>query len=482
MKILSYALLLLVVMLCVISTPLVAEPIAKEMNCLTVDYAEIVKSLEQGRYRFSRTNNNNDQQLPTFDYDDKQPFKNYLAYARQLILQKNPRAQLPCPINNEVHKLLAQQSPQTNFTTVVDFISPFELSQKNNDKAVLLIHGLTDSPYVFHDLASFYYQQGFTVRTLLLPGHATAPADLIDVELTQWRKATNYAINRTLKDFDNVYLGGFSTGGALILDYLMANEESNKETDKTAKQDVNNKMKDKISGLFLWSPASKAKSDMAWLAQYVDLIPFLDWVSKGADSDFAKYESFPLNAGAQVHNLMSELTAGNVVLPTKIKKIPMFVVVSEHDQTIDTDVTLALVTQWHHAADKMAVNKDTVIYYGDKSKAKQQLSASINLVVPSCNKGELCANVHDVAHTSVTNAPSNRHYGLDGNYRNCSHYVGDMVLYKQCKTSDNVIVGEKTAANLQLDKPLYRLTYNPYYQQMLNEITIFLQKTGDVAQ
>jgi esterase/lipase len=468
MKILLNPLLLLMSTLLAISTPAVAESTAKNMNCLLVDYAEIVKSIEEGKYRFS--NKNDGQQLLTFDYAAQKPFKEYLAYARRLILQKNPRAQQSCPINNEVHKILTLQTSSTEFAKVVDFISPFELRKKNSDKAILLIHGLTDSPYVFHDLAAFYYQQGFTVRTLLLPGHATAPADLIDVELAQWREATNYAINRTLKDFDNVYLGGFSTGGALILDYLMANEQANDE--------VNIKLK----GLFLWSPASKAKSDIAWLAQYVDLIPFLDWVGKDADSDFAKYESFPFNAGAQVHSLMSELLVSDVVLPIKIKNIPMFVVISEHDQTIATDATLALVTQWHNSTGKKDSNKDVVIYYGDKSKAKQQLPLNLNLVVPTCEESELCAKVHDVAHTSVTNAPSNIHYGLAGNYRNCGHYIGDMALYQQCKTSENVIVGEKTAHNLQQGKPLYRLTYNPYYQQMLNEIKIFLQATGGEIQ
>ncbi|NQZ81534.1 MAG: alpha/beta fold hydrolase [Colwellia sp.] len=463
---LSRTVLLLITAMLFVPMSLYAEP-AAENNCLTVDNSEIVKSIEGGKYRFS--NKVDEQELVTFDYAENQPFEQYLAYARQLIEQKNPRAQQYCPIDNDVFRLLSKQNSWKRLAQVSDFIAPFELKQINNDKAILLIHGLTDSPYVFHDLAAFYYQQGFTVRTLLLPGHATAPADLIDVELSQWRQATDYAITRTLGDFDNVYLGGFSTGGALILDYLITNEDANKEPN------------DKIKGLFLWSPASKAKSDIAWLAQYVDLIPFLDWVGKDADSDFAKYESFPFNAGAQVHDLMNDVYADNVDLPIKIKNIPMFVVVSEHDQTISTDATLGLISQWHNSSQQMNSGSDTVIYYGNADKSKQQLPKNLNLIVPICNEAELCAKVYDVAHTSVTNAPTNRHYGVDGQYRNCSHYVSDMVIYQQCKMSEQVIVGEKTAQNLQLGKPLYRLTYNPYYQQMLNEIKTFLKKS-DAAQ
>jgi len=450
--------LVLVITLLPLSISLYAKPIAKEINCLQLDYKEIVKSIEDGKYRFSNIPDN--QQLATFDYKIKQSFAQYLVFARQLISQKNPRSQQSCPIDNDVYKLLVKQHSVVEPAKVIDFIAPFELRQKDNDKAILLIHGLTDSPYVFHNLATFYYQQGFSVRTLLLPGHATAPSDLIDVELAQWRQATNYAINRTLADFDSVYLGGFSTGGSLILDHLM----------------VLDNISDKLAGIFLWSPASKAASDIAWLAQYVDLIPFLDWVGKDADSDFAKYESFPFNGGAQVHQLMTELMADDVVLSNDIKNIPMFVVVSEHDQTIDTEATLALVSQWH-TSDKRLSSLDTVIYYGDGSKVKQQLLSDIHVIVPTCVEEELCSKVYDVAHTSVTNAPTNAHYGIAGEYRNCSHYVGNMALYKQCKTSREVIVGEKTEQNLQLGKPLYRLTYNPYYQQMLNDIKVFLNNT-----
>jgi len=460
MKALPHAMLVFVLTLLPLSMMLYAKPIPKVNNCLQLDYKTIVESIEDGKYRFSNASDH--QQQVTFDYEAKQSFAQYLAFARQLISQRNPRAQQSCPIDNDVYKLLVKQHAVVEPAKVIDFIAPFELRQKDNDKAILLIHGLTDSPYVFHNLATFYYQQGFNVRTLLLPGHATAPADLIDVELTQWRQATNYAINRTLADFDSVYLGGFSTGGALILDHLMAQET----------------LSDKVEGIFLWSPASKASSDIAWLAQYVDLIPFLDWVGKDADSDFAKYESFPFNAGAQVHQLMTELMADDVVLSNDIKNIPMFVVVSEHDQTINTDATLALISQWHKSDTRSNGSTDTVIYYGDANKVKQ-LSSDINVIVPTCMEGKLCSKVYDVAHTSVTNAPTNAHYGIEGNYRNCSHYLGNMALYQQCKISEQAIVGEKTEQNIQLGKPLYRLTYNPYYQQMLNEIKTFLKNTDE---
>ena len=377
---------------------------------------------------------------------------------------KNPQGERPCPIVSPTTRVLAKQNKWPEQGRVSDLVAPFELSQENNNKGILLLHGLTDSPYVFHDLAAFYHQQGFTVRTLLLPGHGTAASDLIDVDVEQWRTAASYGIGRMLLDFEQVYLGGFSTGGALILDYLMARED----------------VDDKVSGVFLWSPASKASSDLAWLARYVDAIPFVDWLGKEADTDFAKYESFPFNAGAQVHALMASYTGENARKNRTLHNIPLFVVAGEHDQTINTQATLALLNEWHQPNKRQRTSMDTLIYYGSKSVASSSLPDKFNLVVPDCLAGQLCQSVYDVAHTAPTNSPDNLHYGTKGKYRNCGHYQTDMEKFRQCKQGTDVIVGERTEINLNLDKPLQRLTYNPFFQEMLEEISLFLKKTSGI--
>ncbi|WP_317634257.1 alpha/beta hydrolase [Pseudomonas tohonis] len=47
--------------------------------------------------------------------------------------------------------------------------------------AVVMLHGLTDSPYSLRHLALRYRQAGFVVLGLRLPGHGTVPAALTDV-------------------------------------------------------------------------------------------------------------------------------------------------------------------------------------------------------------------------------------------------------------------------------------------------------------
>ena len=429
------------------------------INCLTLseDYAGMSALIDGGDYRYIKPEGS--KQVTSFSYQPNISYSEYLNYAMNEISRKNPRADMPCPIMSATFQQLAKQNSWSGNTSISQLIAPFELINKGSEKAIVLIHGLTDSPYSYHDLAQFFYQQGFTVRTLLLPGHATAPSDLLDVSYKQWQQATQYAIERTLMDFDQVYLGGFSTGGALIFDYLMQQQKAD----------------EKIKGLFMWSPASKAKSDYAWLAKYVDYIPFVDWLDLDTDIDFAKYESFPYNAAAQVHSLMSRIVGKNAIKQRNMHDIPLFVVVSEHDQTIATEQTLVLIEQWQQSKTSLNNKHTTLVYYGDKENIPLVLADNITITVPSCPATGLCQEVFDIAHTGTTNAPTNAHYGLNGQYRNCGHYVKELVRYLKCKQSDNVAKGELTEANLANHQLLQRLTYNPYYQQMLISMEKFLQ-------
>jgi esterase/lipase len=432
------------------------------LNCVTInnDLAQIEKFKQAGTYRFS----NGGVQRINFDFASNQPFKDYLAAARAHINAQNPKASMPCPITTATSKRLYADKP----LQVVDLITPFELKANNEKAAVLLIHGLTDSPYLFHDLANSFVEQGISVRTLLLPGHGTAAEALVDIDQADWRQAASYAIKSMFNDFDNVYLGGFSTGGALVVDYLNRNT-------------LNETEQQKLKGVMLWSPASEAKASMAWAAKYVSW--FKDYLDEAADIDFAKYESFPANAGAQVHALMKRIA------PKKLKGLsntPFFVVASEVDQTINTEATVNMLARWH-AQNGAAQTKDKLVYYfgyeaesGVKNSKENPLKAlpdTLKIITASSCEGQVyCKNIRDIAHTSPTNAPSNAHYGWQGSYRNCEHLTGTE-LFASCKTVSSPTLGELTEANLAATPNLQRLTFNPYYEQMLEQMQRFIEST-----
>ena len=420
-------------------------------NCITInhDVKNIEQLAESGQYRTLAKSS----KTLSFDYQSSASFEQYLNYAKAKISNENPKAAIKCPIETVVTKALNKLK---NDLTVSDLVAPFELKAENNDKAILLIHGLTDSPYLFHDLASLYQQHGFNVRTLLLPGHGTAPEALVDVDYHEWQQVTEFAIKRTLQDFNQVYLGGFSTGGALILDNLLANR------DNVAK----------VKGVMLWAPASKAKSKFAWAAKYANW--FFDYAHKGADIDFAKYESFPLNAGAQVHTLMNTLRT-KLKRAKSIPDVPVIIVTSEHDSTIDTQSTINLLASWHNAENRKTSSLDTLFYFGDDASLAD-LPLSLNRTIASCSDKSYCQQVINVAHTSVTNAASNIHYGWQGSYRNCETAFGSE-HYEICKTTDNAKLGETTSENLDKHPDLQRLTFNPNFEQMTKALTDFIAKT-----
>ena len=82
-----------------------------------------------------------------------------------------------------------------------------------------MIHGLGDSPWTFTDLGKTLADQGYLVRTMLLPGHGTRPADMIGVTSEDWTKVVNEQVALLKKQYPKIWLAGFSTGCNLALDY-----------------------------------------------------------------------------------------------------------------------------------------------------------------------------------------------------------------------------------------------------------------------
>jgi pimeloyl-ACP methyl ester carboxylesterase len=104
--------------------------------------------------------------------------------------------------------------------------APFELEPSGSDTAgkekkyrrgILLTHGLSDSPYFMRYLAAFFQSNGYRVMAVLLPGHGTRPGDMLDVSWQEWAKAVAYGTDQLAAEVDEVYLGGYSAGGALSI-------------------------------------------------------------------------------------------------------------------------------------------------------------------------------------------------------------------------------------------------------------------------
>jgi pimeloyl-ACP methyl ester carboxylesterase len=85
------------------------------------------------------------------------------------------------------------------------------------DKSVVLIHGLSDSPYSVAAIGRYFYNElGYDVYLPLLQCHGLKNADgMRGVQLAAWKKNVQFAVEMAAADGGLVSIGGLSTGGAL---------------------------------------------------------------------------------------------------------------------------------------------------------------------------------------------------------------------------------------------------------------------------
>lgn len=92
-------------------------------------------------------------------------------------------------------------------------------------KAIVLVHGLSDSPYYMTAIGEYFYNHlGYNVYIPLLHCHGLKkPKGMEDVELEEWKANVSYAISTAASKSNEISIGGLSTGGALSF-YMAANK------------------------------------------------------------------------------------------------------------------------------------------------------------------------------------------------------------------------------------------------------------------
>jgi alpha-beta hydrolase superfamily lysophospholipase len=169
--------------------------------------------------------------------------------------------------------------------------------------AVVLLHGLTDSPYSLRHVARRYAERGFVAIGLRIPGHGTVPAGLTDVRWEDWMAATRLAVREARRRAPApapVHLVGFSNGGALAVKYSLDAIE-----DPTLPR---------ADRLVLFTPMIGITrfARFAGLAGLPALLPpFANaaWLSNLPEFNPFKYNSFPVNGARQSYRLTDALQA-----------------------------------------------------------------------------------------------------------------------------------------------------------------------------
>jgi alpha-beta hydrolase superfamily lysophospholipase len=169
--------------------------------------------------------------------------------------------------------------------------------------AVVLLHGLTDSPYSMRHVAEVYRARGWLAIAIRLPGHGTVPAGLTDVEWEDWQAATRLAVRearRRTGPTAPLHLVGYSNGGALALQYALDAIEDARLA-RPARVVLLAPMIGitrfaRFAGMAGWPAILPAFAKAAWLSILPEFNPF-------------KYESFPINGARQTDRLTRVLQA-----------------------------------------------------------------------------------------------------------------------------------------------------------------------------
>jgi len=236
--------------------------------------------------------------------DELATFQEYLALEETLFAELAAEVTDPLPPSpaNIINRY-ARDSISSPERWAQDWNRSYELKIPEPVAGVLMLHGMSDSPYSLRALAERLHAQGLYVVGLRYPGHGTAPASLTRTTWEDMYGAVALAarhLEAVLGADKPLYVFGYSTGGPLAVELsLRALAE-----DSVPLPD----------GLVLFSPAMGITSLAAltpWQARLGRILGLekVGWNSIELEYDPFKYRSFPLNAAVQVWRLANHVDA-----------------------------------------------------------------------------------------------------------------------------------------------------------------------------
>jgi esterase/lipase len=317
---------------------------------------------------------------------------------------------------------------------------PFECGTQHKETGVLLVHGLGDSPYFFHDVATALCSEGIYVRTILLPGHGTKPGDMLSVSYEQWQTETNFHIELFSHEVKNLYVGGFSTGANLTT--------------------IASFFRDDIKGLIHFSPAFKSRFFVSRLAPYIDTI--VPWPNVEEEDNPSRYNSTAMPGFAAYQESVNQLQAlfNRDDGPNSLN-IPVLMTVAEKDSVVDTE---KVAEQFR---DNFTHPHKCLLWQGE---TKPDVLPN-SVVVQTMQLPD--AHISAASHMSNLFSSTNSLYGTQSKFRICDNGQGSDRESK-CKAGDEVWYGPW--GYKENDKVHARLTYNPYFTDMVDNILSFIGK------
>lgn len=364
----------------------------------------------------------------SFEWEKSDDFSKYIKEARNYISQTR--------IFTDISK--------KDFELQVN--SPFEMkpdpqyctTKDKAEKGILLIHGLGDSPYSMLDIAKRLSEECFLVRAVLLPGHGNRPGDTLKFSADDWYRVSRFAIKTLKRDAKRIFAGGFSTGANISTDLAFETPE--------------------IEGLILFSPAFQLRWEYPRLISFAGL--FTDYLFSDVKADdYAKYRTHSINGMKQFY-----VTSGNI--QEKLEgngklKIPVFIAMSEDDYVID----VPFVTEVFNNI--FSNGKSRMMFFAQNIREKQNSSDQRILTRESYIPH---SKIMGFSHNAIPFSPENKHYGKNADYMSCYMSSSDAKEHNKCKMGEDVWFTEYNIDKPDIERTYARLTYNPYFQEMMDII------------
>lgn len=245
--------------------------------------------------------------------------------------------------------------------------------------AVVLIHGLTDSPYSLRDIAELYRAHGYVAIGLRVPGHGTVPAALTKVDWPDWLAATRLAMREARRRVGPdlpIQMVGYSNGGALAVKYTLDACEHPELAMPTR--------------LVLLSPMIGVTSfaRFAGLAGLPALLPRFAkaaWLDLLPEYNPYKYNSFPVNAARQSY-LLTDAIRSQMLRMSRDNKLvrlpPMLTFQSVVDDTVSASAVIRTLYAHLPANGSEVVLFDVNRDHRFDSLLKQSALTALNRMVP----------------------------------------------------------------------------------------------------
>ena len=380
-----------------------------------------------------------------------------------------------------------------------DWNRSFELTTNNPRGAVLLLHGMSDSPYSLHTLGKALNQQKYWVIGLRMPGHGTAPSGLRHISRHDMAAAVRLGMGHLATKVKNmpIHMIGYSTGASLALEYTLDALEGKATPVPTS--------------LVLISPAIGVHpaAAMAGFKNWLANLPGLDglaYLSVHPEFDPYKYNSFATNASTVVHQITRSVasriqaranTSPNVVLP------PVLVFKSTVDATVTTEAVvdnlLNYLKPYRHELVLFDINRSAMVKstllmndpapLTDRVMKDGTLPFTITLVtnmnlkssqVISKHKKPFTVKTHNArqlktawppgvisqSHVSLPFSPDDPVYGQRAPENEDFLFLGQMAIQ-----------GERGLLRIPASWIL-RLRYNPFYDFLENRTFEWVEKTN----